>query len=217
MTGTAEDLLASIRAGLPHEEENRLVPLIASGGAPLATIGALGAEETLIVASDRRSFLLLAARAEQPDAVAFLAGLGQGEGLALARLPALTRAAGMTDESVAAYQPRPGCQAYPAYVAWLAINADPAGAIATMMVNFAAWGSYCATVASALREHYGFDDEACGFFDFFATPVPEMQAQALAAIQAALDAGADLSRAHRYARLLQSYEIRFWNTLADGS
>jgi hypothetical protein len=217
MTGTAEDLLASIRAGLPHEEENRLVPLIASGQAPLATIGALGAEETLIVASDRRSFLLLAARAEQPDAVAFLAGLGQGEGLALARLPALTRAAGMTDESVAAYQPRPGCQAYPAYVAWLAINADPAEAIATMMVNFAVWGSYCATVASALREHYGFDDEACGFFDFFATPVPEMQAQALAAIQAALDAGADLSRAHRYARLLQSYEIRFWNTLADGS
>jgi hypothetical protein len=121
----------------------------------------------------------------------------------------------MSDAAVTAYQPRPGCQAYPAYVAWLALNAEPVDVIATLMINFDAWGGYCATVAAGLREHYGFDHEACRFFDFFATPVPELEAQALAAIQAALDAGADLGRAHRYGLLLQSYEIAFWNTLAD--
>jgi hypothetical protein len=64
-----------------------------------------------------------------------------------------------------------------------------------------------------MREHYGFDDEACGFFDFFATPLPDDEA--VAVVQAGLDAGAlDQEAARRYARLFQSYELMFWNTLA---
>jgi len=179
----AEDLLQAVRREAAHEEANRLVPLIATGRAALSTVAELGAEEHLIVASDRRSFLFLAARADQPDAAAFFTWLGQGEGLALAQLPAFTTAAGMDPATVASYLPRPGCQAYPAYLAWLALNAEPAEVILALLVNFAAWGGYCATVGKALREHYGFDDAACGFLDFFASPAPEMEAQALAAVQ----------------------------------
>jgi len=212
VTTTATELLDAVRhRAHAGAQPNRLVPLIASGDAPLSTVGALAAEEVLIVASDRRSFLHLAARAEEPHATGFLASLGQGESMALATLPALLRATGMTGE----YEPEPGCQAYPAYLAWLSLNGAPADVILALLVNFDAWGGYCATVAKALRGHYGLDDEACGFFDFFATPVPELTAQGLAAVQAALDGGADLRAGRRYARLLSAYEISFWNTLAD--
>jgi hypothetical protein len=212
---TAAELLATLQGELSGEHEtNRLVPLIASGDAPLSTLAALGAEELLIVRSDRRSFLLLAARADEPAAAGFLAWLGQGETVALGHLPAFIATAGWDAAALARYRPHPGCQAYPAYLAWLALNAEPAEAILALLVNFAAWGGYCAVVARGLREHYHFDDAACAFFDFFATPAPEMEEQALAAVQAALDAGAPLAHARRYARLLQSYETSFWNTLA---
>ncbi|HET6212442.1 MAG TPA: hypothetical protein VFE14_06170 [Micromonosporaceae bacterium] len=211
---TARALLDSVRQELStKDEENRTVAAIGAGDAALSTLAALGAEETLIVASDRRSFLLLAARAEEPNAAGFFAWLGQGEGLAIAKLPAFTAATGMDAAAVAEYEPRPGCQAYPSYVAWLALNGDPADVLLALMVNFSAWGGYCATIAGGLRAHYGFDDDACAFFDFFAAPAPEMEAQALAAVDAALAGGATLHRARRYGRLLQSYEASFWNTL----
>ncbi|MFF7994362.1 hypothetical protein ACFZDG_31860 [Kitasatospora xanthocidica] len=36
--------------------------------------------------------------------------------------------------------PLPGCQAYPAYLAWLALNGRPSAAAAALVANFAAWG-----------------------------------------------------------------------------
>jgi hypothetical protein len=177
---------------------NRLVPMVAEGRASVAAIAALAAEEMHIVPSDRRSFLVLAARSADQDTVDFFTGLAQGETQALAKLPALAAAAGMNEVAVRAYRPRPGCQAYPSYVAWLALNGDPAQVRAALLANFAAWGGYCATLAGALRRHYGFDDEACAFFDFFASdeePGPQSDSE--------------------YARMLQAYEEMFWNTLAD--
>lgn len=215
MSASATELLARIRSELTMDEEhNRLVPAIAAGRAPRAAIGALAAEELRIVPSDRRSFLVLAARAGEPAGADFFAGLGQGENLALAKLPAMARAAGLDGGALREYRPLAGCQAYPAYVAWLALNADPAEVVLAVTANFAAWGSYCATLAGALRREYGFSDEACGFVDFFATPAPGLEEQAVAAIQAALDAGRRLSAAREYGRLLQGYELMFWNTLA---
>lgn len=216
MTHSARALLDSIRRELaPDEAANRFVPLVAQGKAPLSAIAALAAEEQRIVTSDWRSFLTLAARADEPAACGFFTALAQGECLALPMLPPLAAAAGLDQAAVAAYRPRPGCQAYPAYVAWLALNAEPAAAVLAMLTNFDAWGGYCVALGRALREHYGFGDEACAFLDFFATPVPELVDQALAAVQAGLDSGRPLDGAGEYARLLQAYELSFWNTLAD--
>jgi hypothetical protein len=216
VTQSAQALVDTIRRELaPDEGANRFVPLVAHGTAPLGAIGALAAEEQRIVASDWRSFLMLAARSGEPAARGFFSGLAQGESLALPKLTALAAAAGFDEAAVTAYQPRPGCQTYPAYVAWLALNAEPAAAVLAMLANFAAWGRYCATLGQALRVHYGFDDEACAFLDFFATPVPQLEAQALAAVQAGLDTGVPLDGAREHTRLLQAYELTFWNTLAD--
>lgn len=218
MAGSARELLESIRDELaPAESENRLVPLIERGAAPPAVFGTIAAEETHIVRSDWRSLHLLATRATEPTAREFFAGLAQGEGLALATLPALAAAGGLDEEALDAYEPMAGCQAYPAYFSWLALNGEPADVIVGVVANFAAWGDYCGRIAGAMREKYGLGDEACGFFDFFATPVPEVVEQAIAAVQAGIDAGRSSERAaRRYGRLFQTYELMFWNTIADG-
>ncbi|WP_326565638.1 transcriptional regulator [Amycolatopsis rhabdoformis] len=210
----ARELLSEIQRELaPRDDDNRLVPLVASGAAPRPVFAAIAAEERWIVRSDWRSFHALAARADEPRAREFFGGLAPGEQLALGKLDALAAAAG---EDPGTELPRAGCQAYPAYFAWLALNGEAAEVAVAIFANFAAWGRYCAAIAAGMREHYGFADSACAFFDFFAADVPEIEEQALAAIQAGLDADRlDAGRARTYARLFQSYELMFWNTLAD--
>ncbi|NBM16932.1 transcriptional regulator [Streptomyces sp. GC420] len=216
MARTARELLDSTTAELtPDPEANRLVPLVAAGRAGRETITALALEERYIVASDRRAFLRLAERTtDAPACAAFFTTLAGGEEIALDRLGALLEACGVDEAAVEAYEPLPGCQAYASYVAWLALNGEPADVVLALTANFAAWGGYCATIARALREHYGFDDAACAFFDFFAEPAPELEGQALAAVHEALDRGSFSGAAPRYGRLLQAYELMFWNTLA---
>jgi hypothetical protein len=215
--GNARELLESIREELaPADGDNRLVPLIEQGEAPLSVFGTIAAEESHIVPSDWRSLHLLASRAGEPTAREFFAGLAQGEGQSLGMLPALAEAGGLDEEALRAYEPMAGCQAYPAYFAWLALNGEAADVILGIVANFAAFGDYCARIASAMREKYGLGDEACAFFDFFATPVPEVVEQAIAAVQTGMDAGrSDEREARRYARLFQAYELMFWNTIAD--
>ena len=218
MTGQARELLASAHKALaPGENDNRLVPLIASGQAPRSVFATIAAEELRIVRSDWRSFLTIAARCSEQNSRELFAGLAAGEGLALAKLDPLAQASGLDEVSLRAYQPKAGCQAYPAYLAWLSLFGEPADVIVALIANFAAWGDYCATIAGAMREHYGFDDEACGFFDFFATPVPEVVEQAVAALQAGMDAGRHTDEAFTYGRLFQAYELMFWNTIADSA
>jgi hypothetical protein len=218
MTSSAADLLERARKELAHgEQDNRLVPMIAAGTAPVSVLGALAAEQHRIIVSDWRSFLALAARAASPADGEFFTGLAAGENLVLPKLAAFGAACGLDQAAMEAYRPTPGCQGYPSYLAWLALNGEPTDVVLALTVNFAAWGSYCGTVAAALREHYGFDEDGCAFFDFFAAPAPEMERQALATVQSGLDAGRATEAAFEYGRLLQSYELMFWNTLADSA
>ncbi|MFE7270957.1 transcriptional regulator [Streptomyces sp. NPDC057623] len=200
---------------------NPLVPLIAGGDADrTTTLAALALEQSRVIPADRRAFLHLAQRAtlDAPESAAFFTLLAEGESLAAERLGAFAEACGVAEARAAAYEPLPGCQTYPAYVAWLALNASPPEAVLALTANFAAWGGSCATIAGALRHHYGFTDEACAFFDFFAEPSPELDRRATVAVRAGRDAGqVDEGRAQRYTRLLQSYEDQFWSTLREST
>ena len=215
MSGDGRELLAAVQAELaPRDDENRLVPLIADGTAPRSVFGVIAAEELRIVPSDWRSLHTLAARSDEPAARSYFGGLAGGEQQALALLGPLAEEAGLTPDAVRDYEPLPGCQAYPSYFAWLALNAAPAEVAVAITANFAAWGRYCAAIATGMSEHYGFGTGASAFFQFFAEPLPDDAA--VAAIQAGLDAGTlDERKARRYARLFQAYELMFWNTLAE--
>lgn len=149
---------------------NPLVARIETGAAPRETLATLALEHRVIPA-DRRAFLHLAQRPETtPQAADFLEFLAAGETMAGERLIAFADACGMSETRLTSYEPSPGCQSYPAYVAWPALNADPTDVVLALTSNFAEWGGYCATIAAALREHHAFTEEACGFFDLFAEP-----------------------------------------------
>ena len=216
MTRTARELLDNTTGKLaPDPHANRLLPLIARGAAQRSTLAALGLEQHHVIAADLRAFHHLAQRsAAEPECAAFFTLLAEGEALAQQRLGAYAAACGTDAARTAAYEPLADCQAYPAYVAWLALNGSPVDVVLALSANFAAWGGYCEAIAEALRRHYGFPDEACGFFDLFATPAPDLERKAQAAVQAGLDAGrVDEEAVYRYGRLLGSYESTFWHAL----
>ncbi|NUT50310.1 MAG: transcriptional regulator [Saccharothrix sp.] len=215
MVDGAKGLLARVREELEGDGgTNPVVPLIASGDARLEVLGALAAEQDRVVRSDWRAFLTLAAQSAEPAQREFFATVAAGEGLALAKLSDFSAACGLTPADVAAHRPLPGCQAYPSYVARLALDGNPHDALLVILANFAEWGGYCATIAAALRAHYGFDDAACAFFDFFAEPAPELDALGLRALEQVLATGWDPTTALPSAHLLHAYELMFWTTLS---
>jgi pyrroloquinoline quinone (PQQ) biosynthesis protein C len=192
---------------------NPLVARIATGTAPHETLATLALEQHRVIPADRRAFLHLAQReTATPEAAAFFEFLAEGEAMAGEKLIAFAEACGVDETRLRTYEPSAGCQAYPAHVAWLALNAEPTDVVAALTSNFAEWGGYCATIARALRNHYGFTDEACGFFDFFAEPSPELDERAAAAVRAG---HIDDELVRRYSRMLQHYEANFWSTLSD--
>ncbi|MGW6533328.1 thiaminase II/PqqC family protein [Streptomyces venezuelae] len=219
MTPTAQELLRTTAARLaPDPERNPVVPRVADGRAQLRTVGLLALEQRHVIPSDRRSFQYLAQRAAESkdlESAAFFETVADGESVARERLDPLFDACGVSRSEAATYEPHPGCQAYPAYVAWLALNGEPADVVLALTANFAAWGHSCAAIARGLRDHYGFDDEACGFFDLFAEPAPDLDRQALAAVRAGLDRDRVTAAHLRFGRLLAHYEQLFWTTLAE--
>ncbi|MFS8200149.1 transcriptional regulator [Streptomyces sp. CWNU-52B] len=223
MTSTARELLENTTGSLaPEPHANRLLPLIERGAAHRGTLAHLALEQRHVIAADLRAFLHLAERSAAdgqpagPECAAFFTMLAEGEALAQDRLGAYAAACGVDAAREAAYEPLADCQAYPAYVAWLALNGSPAETVLALTANFAAWGGYCATIAGALRRHYGLDDAACAFFDFFAEPSAELDRKALAAVETALDTDSlDETRAHHHGRLLATYESAFWQALYE--
>ncbi|MBX7551015.1 transcriptional regulator [Streptomyces sp. tea 10] len=216
MTDPAAELLrTTTRALAPDPAANRFVPLVERGTAPPEALARLALEQRWVIPADRRAFQHLAKRAD-PAAAAYFTTLATGEELAAEHLTAFARACGVTEERARAYIPLPGCQAYPAYVSWLALNASPTDTVLALTANFSAWGGYCARIADGLRTRYGFTDDACAFFDFFAAPAPDLDAQARAAVQAGLDEGTlSTADANTYGTLLQTYESMFWESLGQ--
>lgn len=90
---------------------------------------------------------------------------------------------------------------------------DFLGKGAALAVNFAAWGANCGRMAQALRQRYDWQEEAVRFFTQFATTPSDVSPQALAVIEAGLARGVETHRIIRAARMLQEYELMFWDTL----
>jgi len=220
LQATAENLLNEVLAELePVERALRTHPfptLLAKGRVPRERLIDFATEQVNIVASDRRSFAQMAARYTPPPAGDLFLQLAVGEELALSHLWGFARWLGQEPDDLEQREPSPGGQAYSAFVAWLALNGSTADIALAFLANLAAWGENCRRVAVALREQYGANSEATGFFDFFATPAPGFRDEALTVVGAGLAAGEPPVRARRAARLLQQYELMFWDRMMDG-
>ncbi len=170
-----------------------------------------------IIESDLRSAALAAARAASPGAREFLLGMLQGERAAADALRALARGLGMAAEAAASAEPLPGAFAYSAYVAWLATYASEAEFAGAFLINLPAWGANCAAMSRLLKTHYGLTEPHVAFFDLFAAPSQAFEEGALAVIAEGLERGVEARLVQRAARLLQGYELLYWDTIHHAS
>jgi hypothetical protein len=214
-------LVESLRASLAPVEaalrSHSVLGALAEGHVAPERLNAIAGEQRRIIASDRRSFAQLAARFPAAPAGPWLLAMAQAEDQAAALIDGYAAWLGLDEHWLRRYEPDPRAQCYPAFVAWLALNGSISAVSLALLANLAAWGENCARVAAALRGAYGAPDEAVAFFDFFATPPPGFRDHTVDVLQAGLDAGDDPDEARRAARLLQAYELMFWDALAEGA
>ena len=166
-----------------------------------------------IVGSDLRSIAMLVSRHGTLPSRDFLMSLLQGEEAALKALHAFAAALGLSIGELETFGPIPAAHAYCTFVAWLALYGSDAELAGAFLVNFAAWGTNCARMRKALQEKYGFPGSALTFFDLFAN-MPTFETEALSVVQSGLDRGISPQAIHRAARMLQSYELMYWDAMA---
>jgi hypothetical protein len=213
----AANLIERVRAEVSAAtSRNRFVDLLETGGVPRERLSWLAGEQFRIVASDQRSFALLAARFPDPPAGEMFLSLAQGERAALRLLAEFAAALGWQERDLRAYEPRPLAQAYPAYLAWSALFGTCSGVAVAMLANLEEWGGYCGRVADVLVARYDLPERAVGFFRFFAEPAPGFAEQATSVAAAGLAAGEDPREAVRAALAMHAYEVAFWDALAEG-
>ena len=213
----ARQLIAALRKELePVEREIRRHPYLEEAEAGRVTreqLAVFAGEQYHIIGSDLRSVALLVNRFGSSPSGPFFQGVLAGEAAALAALRDFAGAVGMDDKHLQAYEPAAGAQAYPAYMAWLALYGSDAEVAAGFLVNFAAWGANCGRMSRALRARYRMEKSHTVFFDLFARPPAEFERGALAVVDGGLARGTDPRLIKRAARLLQGYEKLYWDTL----
>jgi len=126
---------------------------------------------------------------------------------------ALARKLGMTEDDLRLYQPTADGFAFAAYFAWLSVYGSAGQIACGRALNVAAWGHNCLRMSRSLRERYGFSEADTGFLDVFAN-LPALEDRALEIIQDDLDNGVAPHRIAWAARMMQSYEVEFWDAMA---
>ncbi len=209
----ADTLVEEIRADLAPVRDQLLshayVSAVEEGLIQLEQLRPFACEQFAIVSSDLRGVAHLVSRFGGDFFLEVLAG----ERDALEALGTFATALHLSRRDLEEYEPLPGAHAYAAYMSWLASYASEAEVAAAYLVNFAAWGENCARMSRALTERYGLTPDQVRFFDLFAEPAGNFEAGALDLIAAGLERGVPERRVRRAARLLQGYELLYWDTL----
>jgi TENA/THI-4/PQQC family len=144
--------------------------------------------------------------------ISFFAVL-QGERAAWDAMLTFAHALGISETQLREHEPLPGAHAYTCYMAWLALYASDAEIAGAYLINFPAWGENCGRLSRILKERFRLGEKEVAFFDLFASPPATFEASALSVIQRGFDCGAEPRLIRRAARLLQAYELMYWDTL----
>jgi thiaminase len=170
-------------------------------------------EQYNIIASDLKSVACLVSRFGSAPSRDFFLGILQGERAAWDALLTFAHALGLSEIQLRDHEPLPGAHAYTCYMAWLALYASDAEVAAAYLVNFPAWGDNCGRISRILKERFGLGEKEVAFFDLFASSPATFETSALNVIQQGLDCGIEPRLIRRAARLLQAYELMYWDTL----
>lgn len=215
----ARRIVAELREELAGVEDqirhHPYIDALEQGTAPVSTLEGFTVEEFYIIQSDLRSQAILVSRFGASPSGDFFKGLLDGERIAFDLIRQFGTALGLDHDALAAREPRAGGQAFPNAVVSMASFGTEAEAAAAFLLNFGVFGENTARMATALQNVYGFTADDVAFFTFFGEPIPGFEEAALEVIAAGLEKGADPLAIKRAARLLQEYELMFWNTVAE--
>ena len=187
-----------------------------AGRVPRDALKVFAGQQYQIITSDLRSIALTVSRHGTLPSRKFLLNVLQGEAAALDALLSFARALDMSEGELEAFEPLPAAHAYCAFVAWLALYGSDAELAGAFLTNFPTWGANCGRMSKALKERYNFDESDLAFFDLFAK-MPPFEEEAVVVIQAGLDRGIQPRLIHRAARLLQGYELMYWDAMAEAA
>lgn len=216
-TNQARRLVAELREALTGVEQqirnHPYLTALENKQVSVENLKAFAGEQYHIIRSDLRSDALLVTRFGATPSGLFFRSILEGEIQALGLLLDFAKALGLNENDLQKYEPRPGAQAYPAYAAWLALYGSEAEVGAAFLVNFPVFGENTGRMGAALRNRYGLTPKETAFFDFFASPIPNLERDTLLAIESGLERGTDPLLIKRAARLLQAYEKFFWDAV----
>lgn len=217
MTAQAREVIEEGRQKIASLEmrirEHPYIQALENRRVPRDKLAIFAGQQRHIIESDLRSVGLIVARSESQATRDFFMGMLQGERAALEALDAFGRAVGLPDDRARAAEPLPGAFAYSAYVAWLALYGSMAEFAGAFLVNLEAWGANCGRMSRALRDLYGLTGADVAFFDLFALTPPGFEERGIAVVEEGLAQGVDPGCIHRAARMLQGYELLYWDTI----
>lgn len=173
-------------------------------------------EEHYIVASDLLSSRHLLRRFGESPSGSFWKSLVENEEFARENIILLAEALECGQTELEEYEPNPYCQVYPSYFARLALQGSEAEVLTAFAANFSVWWSACQRLAIALETVYGVSKEATKFLNpLNKVPPPDTPFDNLTvdAIERGLDAGVQENELVRVSRIIQFYELLFWNAL----
>jgi len=186
------------------------------GKIPQDSLRTFAGQQYHIITSDLRSIASLLSRHGPLPSRPWLLAVLQGEAAALDALLTFAKKLSMNESDLKTFEPIPAAYAYCTYVAWLGMYGSDGELAGALLVNFAAWGANCGKMSKALQEHYGLTKEEVAFFELF-SQMPPFEKQVLEVIQGALDRGIEPALIHRAARMLQAYELMFWDAMAEAA
>ena len=216
----AKELVEKIRMDLRPVDKKILghpyIMALSEGKLPLDSLRIFAGQQYHIITSDLRSIAGLLSRHGQLPSRPWLLAVLQGEAAALDALFTLAKKLSMNESDLKTFEPISAAYAYCTYVAWLGIYGSDGELAGAFLVNFAAWGANCGKMSKALQDHYGLTKGEVAFFELF-SQMPPSEKQILEVIQGALDRGVEPAFIHRAARMLQAYELMFWDAMAEAT
>ncbi|MEM0382041.1 MAG: TenA family transcriptional regulator [Nitrososphaerota archaeon] len=165
-----------------------------------------------IVYHDLRSLALMVSRASNSDEAEYLSRLQEGDLMAFQQLIKLGEELEVPFRGLSGLRILPAAVSYTHYLAWLALYASTAEQVAALIVNLPVWGQACGRLASALKKNYSV--KSTGFLDAFAQPPAWIEEEGARIIERYLPGVEE--RARMAARMIQSYELSFWDAIYSG-
>ena len=176
------------------------------GTLSLDKVKAYAANQYYIISHDAKSLALMVSRSTSSKEFKFFNTVFKGDEQAIPLLIAMAEAMGLDAVDLEEYTPIPEAVVYTHYLTALAHFASPGEQAVALIVNLPVWGSNCKRLSKALTTSYQIEETA--FLDLFAQPTRELEQLALSIIDHYLHQETQLQRV---ARLIQAYELMFWN------